>query len=171
MKKEKLILVGHGASGKDYLASKMIDLGLRKSISYTTRPKRSSEKDGEDYHFVTVEKFKYMISNDELYEYDIFKKDWYYGSSNEDWNESNLFIKTVEGVSKIKHEDRENCFIVFLDIPRDIRYQRLLERNDNNDDLNRRLDADEKDFESFTDYDLRISDPDYDYMMVFHLMN
>ena len=53
-KKEKLIIVGHGASGKDYLASELIKLGLKKSITYTTRPKRSGEEDGIIYNFIDI---------------------------------------------------------------------------------------------------------------------
>jgi guanylate kinase len=112
-----------------------------------------------------------MIDNGEFYEFENFKEDWYYGSTNEDWNNCNLFIKTVGGVEQIRPEDRNDCFIVFLDISREVRYQRLLERNDNNDDLNRRLDADEKDFEEFSDYDLRITDEKFDPNMVFDLMD
>ena len=94
MKKEKLIIVGHGASGKDYLSDCLIEKGLKKSITYTTRPMRDGEIDGEIYNFVSVEKFKEMDSNGEFYEYETFKEDWYYGCTNEDWNNCNLFITT-----------------------------------------------------------------------------
>jgi guanylate kinase len=35
---------------------------LRQSISFTTRERRPGEQDGVDYHFVTSEKFKEMVS-------------------------------------------------------------------------------------------------------------
>ena len=171
MKKEKLILVGHGASGKDYLAERLIEKGLIKSRSYTSRPQRPNEIDGDVYNFVSVEKFQEMINNDEFYEYEKFKEDWYYGSTKEDWNNCNLFIKTVGGINQIKEEDRKNCFVVFLDIPEEVRYQRLLERNDNNDDLRRRMDYDRQDFYGFSDYDLRITDENFDTDMVYDLMD
>jgi guanylate kinase len=171
MKKEKLIIVGHGASGKDYLSDCLTKKGLKKSRTYTTRPMRDNEVDGEIYNFISVEKFKEMDSNGEFYEYETFKEDWYYGSTNEDWNSCNLFIKTVGGVDQIKEEDRKNCFVVFLDIPEEVRLERLLERNDNNDSLQRRMDYDKKDFENFEDFDLKISDENFDPDMVFDLMD
>ncbi|CAG7580525.1 MAG: guanylate kinase [uncultured marine phage] len=170
-KKEKLILVGHGASGKDYLAEQLLEKGLIKSRSYTSRPQRPNEIDGDVYNFVSKEEFEEMINNGEFYEYELFKEDWYYGSTKLDWNICNLFIKTVGGVNQIREEDREGCFIVFLDISEKVRYQRLLERNDNNDDLKRRMDYDRKDFEGFEDYDLKITDEYFDSEMVFDLMD
>jgi len=169
-KNEKVIIVGPGASGKDYLSEKLIDMGLNKSVSYTTRPKRDNEVDGETYNFVTKDKFQEMISNDEFYEYEVFLDDWYYGSTVKDWNECNLFIKTVGGISQIKEEDRKNCFVVYLDIDEDIRYERLLERKDV-DSVNRRIDADKEDFRKFEDFDLRIRDEKFTPGMVYDLMS
>jgi len=34
---------------------------LLRSVSYTTRPRRTGEKDGEDYHFVATEVFQEMV--------------------------------------------------------------------------------------------------------------
>ncbi len=34
---------------------------IRFSISYTTRPPRSGERDGEDYHFITSQQFQQMV--------------------------------------------------------------------------------------------------------------
>ena len=39
------------------------------SISYTTRPIRTTEQDGIDYHFVSEEKFKKMIEEDAFLEW------------------------------------------------------------------------------------------------------
>lgn len=41
---------------------------LALSISHTTRPPRSAEVDGRDYHFVTTEKFQQMLLNGEFIE-------------------------------------------------------------------------------------------------------
>ena len=50
------------------------------SISYTTRPIRTTEQDGVDYHFVSEEKFKKMIEEDAFLEWAEYLGH-YYGTS------------------------------------------------------------------------------------------
>lgn len=45
------------------------DTRTRYSISATTRQKRSNERDGIDYHFVSMSRFQDMIRQDDLLEY------------------------------------------------------------------------------------------------------
>jgi guanylate kinase len=42
---------------------------LEFSVSYTTRPMRTGEVDGKDYHFITLDKFEEMVRNDEFAEH------------------------------------------------------------------------------------------------------
>ena len=57
------------------------------SVSHTTRPPRSNEVNGIDYHFVTNKEFEKLIQNDEFYEYaKIF--DNYYGTLKKSINEN-----------------------------------------------------------------------------------
>lgn len=167
--KEKIVLVGKSSSGKDYLAKWLKSQGLRKSVMHTTRPIREGEVNGETYHFISNESFTEMIHRDEFYEFDNFIG-WYYGSTNEDFKQNQVFIKTPNGVSKIEPEDRKNCFIIYLDMPDEVLYERLLKRGDNNDSIERRMDADREDFKNFTDYDLRICDRDYDPEFILSLL-
>ena len=47
-------LMGRSASGKDHIYEKLMKdprLNLRKLVLYTTRPMRSGERDGVQYHF------------------------------------------------------------------------------------------------------------------------
>jgi len=91
---------------------------LKSSVSYTTRPKRSSETDGVHYHFVSEERFQQMIADDLFYEYaKVF--DYYYGCSKE-WivNQLQLGMDVIleidwqgaEAVRKIKPE----CISIFI---------------------------------------------------------
>ena len=48
----------------------------------------------------------------------------------------------------------------FIDIPKDIRKSRLLNRNDA-DSVDRRLQTDSEDFNDFKDYDIRITNCDF----------
>ena len=67
---------------------------------------------------------------------------------------------TPSGVSKLKNEDRLESYIVLIDIDYEIRRERLSIRNDS-DSVERRLSADEKDFEFFFDFDNSIDDPEF----------
>jgi guanylate kinase len=66
---------------------------------------------------------------------------------------------------------RKGCFVVYLDIDRKVRESRLLGRQDKNDSITRRLDADDIDFQSYNDYDLKITDPEFSSDDVYDLMD
>ncbi len=57
------VLSSPSGAGKTTLARRLLASGLdlQLSVSATTRPKRDSEIDGADYHFVTPETFSRMI--------------------------------------------------------------------------------------------------------------
>ena len=54
-----------------------------------------------------------------------------------------------------------NPIIIYFDIDESVRRQRMLERNMPGDSVERRIEADRKDFENFTNYDLKITNPDF----------
>jgi hypothetical protein len=73
--------------------------------------------------------------------------------------------------SNIDEDTRKKCFVVYLDIDRSVRESRLFRREDRNDSIIRRLDADEIDFKDFRDYDLRITDPEFTVDDIYDLMD
>lgn len=64
------IISAPSGAGKTSLVKSLLqsDLDLNLSISHTTRSPRSSEVDGEDYHFVSQETFQRMLNNGEFLE-------------------------------------------------------------------------------------------------------
>jgi dephospho-CoA kinase len=86
---------------------------------------------------------------------------WLYGTSVKQFYNDDLFIMTPKGISLIKPEDRMNSFILYLDIDTQVRYDRLLKRDMPGDSVQRRIEADELDFLEFSDYDLKITDPNF----------
>ncbi len=167
--KEKIFIVGKSASGKDYLRNFLIKNNLLQDVMYTTRPLRDKEVNGIDYHFIDEKTFKDMILKEEFMEWDQFIG-WYYGSTKKNFIESDLFIKTPRAISKILPKDRQNCFVIWLDPPDEVIESRLSKRNDSNDSLKRRMDTDKEDFKNFSDYDLRITDADYDPEFILYLI-
>jgi guanylate kinase len=164
----KVIIIGHGASGKDTLKQRFIERGGSLEVSYTTRPIRKGEKEGIDYHYVTKDKFVSMINNNEFIQFDRFGTGNYYGTHKSEWKSKGIFIMTPIGVINLLSkypELRKNIFIIFINIPEEIRRQRLIKRNDPNDTIERRLESDRIQFKSVFegkfDVDLTISDPNF----------
>jgi len=157
----KIILVGKAASGKDHMRKVMEGRGFTYGISYTTRPPREGEIDGRDYYFMTKDDFEDRIKNNFWYEWVEFNG-WYYGTSYKQFKEQcNLFIMTPKGISHINPIDRKECTIIYLNMPIEVRRDRLHQRNMPGDTLERRLEADEKDFEGFTNYDIEINNHNF----------
>ncbi len=155
----RVILVGRGGAGKDLLKNRMIARGFVPEVSYTTRPPRLGEVNGKDYHFVTVEAFESMVARGEMHEHVTFNG-WLYGTSNANWNNDRLYIKTPSGVRLMSAEDRASSFIIYLDIPREVCLERLKLRADA-DNAERRALADDADFAGFEDHDLRVTCPTF----------
>lgn len=171
VKNEKIIIIGASGSGKDFLLKELSKQGLKSSLKITTRPKRSGEVEGLNYNFLTNAEF----DNKQLIVEQSFKNDkgeiWKYGICKEDFQTSQVFIMTPGELSQLSKIDRETLFVVYLDIDRSIRENRILDRSDNNDSVIRRLDADDVDFLNFSNYDLRITDPKFDIEMILSLMS
>lgn len=167
MKIKRIILCGQGASGKDYLGAELVKAGYELPISYTTRPPRENEVDGINYKFVDESKFRSLIDNNEMYEYVEYRnrgKDsnqtWFYGRTKEDFYSGNLMIMTPGGIRQMSDKDRSESYVIFLNIPEDIRRERMDDRV-GADDTERRLRTDREDFKDFTDYDYVVSNPKF----------
>jgi guanylate kinase len=159
-KPRRFILVGAAASGKDYMRKRFQDMNFTYAISFTTRPPRDGEQNGVDYFFLTETEFQKMIDDDEFYEHVSFNG-WHYGTSKKQFESNDVFIMTPYGISKLKPEDRAESFIMYFDIPLEVRKDRLSKRSDA-DSVDRRILADEKDFKDFVDYDIKITNYKFD---------
>lgn len=65
MQREGLLYIisAPSGAGKTTLLKRVMDYfpAMRFSVSYTTRPPRPGERDGEDYHFVSAKRFDQMV--------------------------------------------------------------------------------------------------------------
>jgi len=173
MKTEKVILVGPSGSGKDFLLRGLLKKNLNYSPKFTTRPKRKFETDGLEYNFISNEDFSNLKSEDKIktsQKFLIVENVWYYGVTKENFDKNQLFIMTPHEISQLSEEDLKRCFVVYLDIDLDIRKKRLIKREDQNDSIERRLNADAIDFQNYNYYDLKVTDPDFDSDSIYDLM-
>lgn len=77
-----LLFCGPSGSGKTTIVHHLLkkDKRLCFSVSATTRPMRSNEQDGVDYHFLSVDEFKKKISNHAFIEWEEVYTDRFYGT-------------------------------------------------------------------------------------------
>ena len=134
-----VILSGVAGSGKDTIKKELIKRmkNVESLPSYTSRPKREVDIEGETYFFVTKAEFEKMLENNEFYEYDIHH-DNYYGTSkkllNEKIKEGKVIVKDIDvnGTENLKKLLGKETKIVtiFLRVPKQELKRRLEERID-----------------------------------------
>ena len=158
--RSKIVIVGKAASGKDYLQRKMTKRGFKYCISHTTRSPRVGEVGGEDYHFISDELFDDMVENGDFIEHQNFRG-WRYGTTVHEFNECDVMILNAESVNSMIPKYREMCFVLYLDIPRLERVNRLNHRNDKNENFMERLQSDDEQFVNFSNYDCIINNSNF----------
>jgi guanylate kinase len=161
------LIVGPSGSGKGTVISELGQKfpGFVYPISYTTRDVREGETDGEVYHFISKDKFKEMIEEDEFLEYAVVHSDNYYGTSKKDiiepLEQGAVVVREVDiqGFHSItKLVPKENLVSIFMRVSdlEDLR-QRILRRGEISDDeLQRRLDSAAKELEQAKDCNYQV---------------
>ena len=106
------------------------------SVSYTTRKPRINEIDSQDYHFVSEEKFKSLIKNNEFLEYaKVFNN--YYGTvkspviNNLNKGKKLIFDIDWQGTEQIKEKKLQYKLITFFILPpsKKVLFERLSNRD------------------------------------------
>lgn len=130
-----VILSGPSGVGKDAVLSRMKDQGypFHYVVTVTTRPKRPTERDGVDYHFLSPERFQEMLRKDELLEWaQVYGH--FYGVPREQVSSAlkkgmDVMIKTdVQGAATIKGLLPEAILIFIAPPTMEELFRRLWER-------------------------------------------
>jgi len=93
------------------------------SISAATREKRAYEKDGVDYHFITVDEFKEKIQNNAFIEWEMVYEGKYYGTLKSEirrlWGGSKtpLLDIDVQGALHVQQEHPDRTLSIFIEPP------------------------------------------------------
>ncbi len=156
-------IMGKSATGKDTIYRRLMEenpFGLRPVIPYTTRPIRSYEKEGREYHFVSEKQAMEMEAEGKILEmrcYSTVHGPWYYFTADDgqiDLKEGNyLMIGTLESYSRLLEKLGPDALIpIYLWISDKERIHRAIEREDRQEfpkyaELCRRYLADEEDFQ------------------------
>lgn len=116
-----IVLSGPSGVGKDAILTRMREFGypLEYITTVTTRPRRASERDHIDYHFISAEKFQDMIKHDKLLEWANVYGNWY-GVPKEpvklalDSGQDTIVKVDIQGVVAIKKILPQAVFIVLM---------------------------------------------------------
>lgn len=155
----KIALVGAGAAGKDHLRLRYQERGFKFGVSCTTRPMRSGEIEGVDYNYYTDEEFDSIIQSGEMLESQEFNR-WNYGITKTEFERCDIMILNAEAVDLLPQEYRDRIFVIYVDIPREVRLARLKARKDF-DNPERRIAEDDKQFRNFSNFDCKITNEDF----------
>lgn len=153
MKKYKIIaLIGESGAGKDTILQKVCRMPqphLHSIVSYTTRPPREGEVDGENYFFISADEFANLIFDDKMLEATTFRE-WCYGTGYDslDINKVNIGVFNPDGVELLSHLDEIELYVYWIKTHPKERLLRSLTRelNPDVDEIVRRYLADEEAF-------------------------
>ena len=153
--------MGKSASGKDTVFSRLIndkDLAFERMVPYTTRPMRSGETDGVEYHFTDIDGLKSLRDDGKVIEercYHTIHGDWHYftvDDENVSRDKDYLLIGTLEVYEKlVAFYGGERVVPLYIEIDDGERLQRALQRERSQDnpkyaEMCRRYLADCEDF-------------------------
>lgn len=154
-------LMGKSASGKDTVFSRLIndkDLALERMVPYTTRPMRSGETDGVEYHFTDIDGLRLLRDDGKVIEercYHTVHGDWHYftvDDGNVNDTDDYLMIGTLEVYTKlVSYFGSDSVVPLYIEIDDGERLQRALQREKSQDnpkyaEMCRRYLADCEDF-------------------------
>ena len=116
-----LVLSSPSGAGKTSICKKVISLDkkISLSVSYTTRPKRKSEKDGKDYFFVSKKKFEDLKKKNFFIEFANVFDHWYgtpknFIENNLKNGEDVIFDIDWQGAQKLSDFSKNDVVSVFI---------------------------------------------------------
>jgi len=155
------IISAPSGSGKSTLVHRLLQTvsGLVFSISYTTRPPRTAEKNGVDYKFISRKDFEERLGRGEFLEYaEVFGN--YYGTHREEFDNAvhqrkDLVLDIdVQGARQLKVAIPEAISIFVLPPSREVLEQRLRSRSQDSEEvIQRRLRGAAEEVRNYSQYD------------------
>lgn len=163
------VLSAPAGTGKTTLVNRIVKSfpSVVQSISFTTRPKRALESDGDHYSFVSVKEFEERIAAGEFLEY-VKLYDDYYGTSKK-WVDQRLkegkhVVLVIDTQGALQLMDSLEAVFIFLKPPSmESLKARLVSRNtETPESLQKRLTWAEKEMAAAHYYDYQVVNDDLD---------
>ena len=149
-----IVLVGESACGKSTIEKILSqDYGLKKTVSYTTRPPRCGEINGIDYNFISKEEYVKKFNKGFFVETGAYNG-WFYGTTKEQYSSNTVCVLTPHGLRQIKKHLKDSDLSitsVYIKIPRRDRLIKILQRGDDIDEAIRRNQTDVGQYDGIED--------------------
>jgi len=113
------VVTGPSGSGKGTVMASLLRevSGLKKAVTYTTRPPRPGEKDGLDYHFISEEELWRKIRTGDIFEYERVYGDHYYGSPSHIFTDECDRLIELEYMGHRKYRERFPDLVSMFIVP------------------------------------------------------
>lgn len=164
-----VILTAPSGSGKTTIARRVMDLvpELQFSVSATTRPRRSHEREGVDYYYVDRQQFQTYIDSGELLEFEEVYPGRFYGTLRSEVDRKSkagpvLLDIDVRGALTVKQLFGDDAYVIFLRPPSVKELERRLQRRATEDatTIRTRLDRAQEELQYENQFDAVIVNDD-----------
>ncbi len=125
-KRGKVIIISApSGSGKTTITKFLLaqDLNLHFSVSATSRRKREHERNGVDYYFLDINRFKKGIQDEDFLEWEEVYQNTFYGTLKNEVQsmiqsgKNIIFDIDVKGAITLKNFFKKNAFSIYIDVP------------------------------------------------------
>lgn len=151
------IICGKTCSGKDSVVNRLVEnYQFKRVITYTTRPMRHGEVNGETYFFISQEEFCKKVEEGFFAEWKMYNTTngvWCYGTSTQDIqsasDDNSIIILTPNGYRDIRRKLSCKMRCIYLYANNSTIKNRLSKRGDEPSEADRRVSHDNVDFKDF----------------------
>ena len=168
-----IIFSAPSGAGKTTLVHHVLNVPefrLKFSVSAASREIRSNEKDGVDYHFLSIDEFRARIENDDFVEWEQVYENQYYGTLKSEveriWAEgfNAIFDVDVIGGINLKKHFGEKAISIFVQPPSIKALGDRLRGRSTEDEasLSKRLDKAGEEMEKASQFDVILVNDDLD---------
>ena len=164
------IIAAPSGCGKTSLVKALLESlsNLSVSVSHTTRKPRKAEIDGENYHFVSKERFSEMISNNDFVEHaEVFGN--LYGTARSNIKEkldANIDIILEidwQGARQVRENMPDSISIFILPPSKNVLLQRLTDRaQDDDETISERMKNSESEMSHYDEFEYLVINDQFD---------
>jgi guanylate kinase len=154
------IIIGCSCAGKSTIEKILVNNGLNRIISYTSRPIRKNETNHIDYHYISDQEFDDKMKQGFFAESTVYNS-WQYGIAKQDCKDDAIAVVETFGFLELKRNKGIHITSFFIDVEERERVCRMMKRGDGVMESFRRIISDQGSFSGIKrEVDYVIPNPD-----------